>query len=143
VDPETPPTLEYGSPTVASAWSLTRVIAWMCVYPLMAAAFVYGTWVAAALALGRRPEMYADDPSGINGTTRVMQVASVLLLFAGMPLMLLHLALAMRAVLWSLTHDGRRDWRRLRSGVLAIVVWVVFWVVIIADPGRVTDWLMD
>ena len=143
VETRTPPKLEYGSPSIPPTWSLTRVIAWMCVYPLLTAAFLYGTWLTAAIMLGHAPGVYVDDPSGIHWITHGMQIASVLLLFMGMPLMLLHVLLAIRATLWSLTSDGRRDWHRLGWGLTGIMVWAGFWVLVTWDPGRVTDWLMD
>ena len=137
-----PTTIEYGSPSVTPAWSLTRVIAALCMYPLLALACVYGTWVVAALTLGRVPVMYADDPAGINRLTKAMQPVSAILLAMSVPVSLVHVALASSgAIKYSL--GGRWDVRRLAWCGAAMVLWGVFWGLVRWDPGRVTDWLMD
>ena len=135
-------TLEYGSPSVRPAWSLTRVIAWMCVYPLLTAAFVYGTWVVAAVTLGHAPGTYINDPAGINWVTSTMQGIAVLLIIMAVPLTFVHLVVAVSAAIGSVA-EGKWDWRRQVWCAITVLAWAGLWGLVRWDPGRVTDWLMD
>ena len=124
-----------------AGWSLTRLIAALCVYPLLALASVYGTWVIAALTLGRVPVMYADDPAGINRLTKSMQHESAILLALSVPVSLVHVALASAG---AIILPGRtRDVRRLAWCGAAVVFWGVHWALVPWDAGRVTGWLID
>src|SRR5687768_10083261 len=87
------PTLEYLSGHDARVDWVRRIAAWLACFPALLLACLYGTWLLAWLAEGRRPIPLLDDPTSVNPAVTAFAWLTVFLLLAAWPAGLAYAAL--------------------------------------------------
>ena len=118
-----------------SGWSWWRC-AMLGTYPLLTLAALYVTWLVAWVSLGHMPRSSLDDPAQIGPWVDVSAVAFALLRLGMLPAFAVHIGLAVATI----ARTGRRTLAPLAAAAAA---WIVAYVVLAVDPGRVLYWYMD
>jgi hypothetical protein len=122
---------------------LRWIVVAISLYPLLALALLYGTWLAAAVSLGHWPRPSRDDPKYINGFVSTLHTMTWIAIMFASP------AFAANAI--ALVADGVSRWwynRRFPAKTIALAgIAACLWITVIAlvkiDPGRVLYWFMD
>ncbi|MCS7468014.1 hypothetical protein NZK35_15275 [Stieleria sp. ICT_E10.1] len=110
-------------------------------YPLFVLCAFYGTWLCAWSGLGHMPRPNLDDPSSIDGITRIVHHVPAILIMA-MPV----LSPLGFAASFFLPHNRNRGWKAATQCMLALLYLAVCMIalkILWADPGRVVEWYFD
>ncbi|MCI0631124.1 MAG: hypothetical protein L0Y44_10790 [Phycisphaerales bacterium] len=122
---------------------LKRMCRWLPFGGLAPIAALYATWITGALVLGSWPRPSLDDPKSLGWPVAVLMYATALAWLGAA------FAAAINAgALLALTanHLERRrsfSWELVWVPGLSICVWVLSLAVLVWDPMRTADWLVD
>jgi nitric oxide reductase large subunit len=111
------------------------------------AAALYGTWIAAWISLGHRPEPSLNDPKGINGAVSALHGITVLLIVAFPAIVIMCLPLVpfvlRSARVIGLEGRPRYDRRTIGLAIATLAVGFGSAFLFKSDPGDVLYWFMD
>ena len=123
-------------------WVVPSLLA-AAAYPVIFVGTLYGTWLAGRLRLGHWPRGAMDDPAHIGGAVDPLYTATVLLLLAFFPAMILSGV----EVLWVAALARCGDLRLGARGWVLIglpaLTWSVAVCLLVWHGHRLIDWIMD
>ena len=142
--PTPPPNLDYASPAQPHSRPSRVLVSTLLAFAAAPLAALYGTWIAAWIALGHRPEPALNDPKSINRLVGAMHDLTVLLVIA-LPL----IAVACVGFLPDEIRSAKSNDSTSRDRLIVVLGNAALWVcvatfaLLFLDPLNVLFWFMD